>query len=439
MSHYKNRFNRILFLITGIGSFVWFLLRVLPKPSRASYPCMRVAAPLASTFVLWIIGLCSASLFLKRVRTHFIASRYVIGIACAIAGGIFSALIITSNQPSNAAQSVSTAFVPNDPIGVAKGICPGRVVWSHDSSATTWQGSGFGHWWQNENTNQTKVDTMLSRTLVTLCNKPTPSGAWDTLFKHFNSTHGNEVHGYRAGEKIFIKTNFTSTNHLKDWCAVDTTTYSFVNKADFFNTSPQIVRALLRQLVYVVGVKQDDIAVGDPVCYYPNEYYDSCHTEFPNVKYIDYGGKFGRTKVSYSTIPMHWSSRPNGVKQDYIEKHLADATYIINCAVLKSHRGNGITLGAKNHYGSFIRLPVDSGYYDLHQSLPFMTPEMGSYRALVDIMGHDHIGRKTILYLVDGLYSQNHNLDTIPRKWKIAPFNNSWSASIFASQDPVAI
>jgi hypothetical protein len=40
---------------------------------------------------------------------------------------------------------------------------------------------------------------------------------------------------------------------------------------------------------------------------------------------------------------------------------------------------------------------------------------------------------------VDGIYSQNHNTDTMPRAWSAAPFNNDWSSSIFASQDPVAI
>src|SRR3974390_2446066 len=38
--------------ILGLFSLVWFLLRVIPKPSRAAYPCQRVAMPLASGFVV---------------------------------------------------------------------------------------------------------------------------------------------------------------------------------------------------------------------------------------------------------------------------------------------------------------------------------------------------------------------------------------------------
>ena len=138
---------------------------------------------------------------------------------------------------------------------------------------------------------------MLSRSLTALCGMPTGAASWDTLFRHFNISHGRGLFGYHTGEKIAIKTNLSSTNRLAGWCAADTTTYSLVNKTDFVNTSPQIVRSILRQLVNVVGVSQSDISVGDPVCYYPNEYYDSCHAEFPDVHYLDYAGKNGRTKA----------------------------------------------------------------------------------------------------------------------------------------------
>jgi hypothetical protein len=43
-----------------------------------------------------------------------------------------------------------------------------------------------------------------------------------------------------------------------------------------------------------------------------------------------------------------------------------------------------------------------------------------------------------LLYLVDGLWSSTNYGDP-PWKWETAPFNNSYPASIFVSQDPVAI
>ena len=290
-----------------------------------------------------------------------------------------------------------------------------------------------------QHTNQTVVDRMLSRSIRQLSGKTNDTAAWDAFFRYFNQAHGKGAVGYSTGEKIAIKINLTFCNFFPAFCCVDSMTYSLNRKLDYMNTAPQAVRALLRQLVYVVGVKQSDISVGDPTAYYPNEYFDSCHAEFPDVRYIDHAGKFDRTKVEFSTVPLYWSCRPSGVKQDFVPSHYADAAYLINLATMKLHMGGGITLCAKNHYGSLIRLPTDSGYYNLHQSLAYMAPAMGSYRAVVDLMGHAHLGGKTVLYLVDGLYEGNHNNDTVPHTWPIAPFNGGWTSSLFASQDPVAL
>ena len=60
------------------------------------------------------------------------------------------------------------------------------------------------------------------------------------------------------------------------------------------------------------------------------------------------------------------------------------------------------------------------------------------YRIFVDFIGHKDLGGKTILYLFDGLWSSTNYGDP-PWKWRMAPFNTSYPASIFASQDPVAI
>ncbi len=54
-------------------------------------------------------------------------------------------------------------------------------------------------------------------------------------------------------------------------------------------------------------------------------------------------------------------------------------------------------------------------------------------------MGHPHIGGKTVLYLVDGLYAGRHPKSLAPIKLKMSPFNDDWSSSLFVSQDPVAI
>ena len=436
----RRKMFHLFYPLVGIGALLWFLIRVIPKPSRAAYPCMRVAAPLASSFFLWLIGVFSSWLFLRHAALFFRQSRYVIAAACIVSGGIVGSIFLSSPQSRPFAMAaLSEPRIPNNPVGTARGANPGRVVWVHDSNATSWGGVGHGHLWESGNTNQTVVDRMMSQSLRSLAGQDSDATAWDTLFRYFNSNHGRGNKGYSAGEKIAIKTNFVFCIYTPAFTSVDTNTYSLFRLLDYMNTSPIIVRALLRQLVYVVGVNQSDISVGDPVTYYPNEYYDSCHAEFPDVHYIDHLGKFGRTRAQLSTIPLYFSCRPPVEKQDYIPSHYAEATYLINCANMKSHAANGITAGAKNHFGSFNRIPDDSGYYNLHESLPAFTPQTGKYRVLVDLMGNEHLGGKTVLYLVDGLYAGNHNLDTVPHKWPATPFNGDWTSSLFASQDPVAI
>jgi hypothetical protein len=62
---------------------------------------------------------------------------------------------------------------------------------------------------------------------------------------------------------------------------------------------------------------------------------------------------------------------------------------------------------------------------------------MGYYRANVDLMGHPKLGGKTMLVLVDGLYS-GRSWDSHPIRWDMAPFDGNWPSSIFLSQDQVA-
>ena len=46
---FSSKKMRILLLWgLGLSSTLWFLIRVIPKPSRAYYPCMQAAAPMMS-------------------------------------------------------------------------------------------------------------------------------------------------------------------------------------------------------------------------------------------------------------------------------------------------------------------------------------------------------------------------------------------------------
>jgi hypothetical protein len=159
------------------------------------------------------------------------------------------------------------------------------------------------------------------------------------------------------------------------------------------------------------------------------------------VQYVDHAGKFGRIQVKASEVPFYWSCRPQGNTPDFVPQCFTDAEYMINLATMKAHGATGVTLCAKNHFGSLIRWPVQKGYYSMHtSSFKIQQPEQTKlYREQVDLLGHVHLGGKTVLYLIDGILSGVHPGDQAPRKWKTAPFDDRWSASLLASQDPVAI
>jgi hypothetical protein len=110
---------------------------------------------------------------------------------------------------------------------------------------------------------------------------------------------------------------------------------------------------------------------------------------------------------------------------------------VINFAQLKAHTATGVTLCGKNHFGSLVRWPVQQGYYDMHRNS--FLKQTGAYREQVDLLGHAHLGGKTVLNLIDGIYSGQHPKDPAPRKWTSFPFNGHWTCSLLASQDPVAI
>jgi Domain of unknown function (DUF362) len=320
------------------------------------------------------------------------------------------------------------------PVGIAKGIHPGRVAWVHDPEVTDWKGPGDGHWWEGNRMKQERVDAMMARAVCELTGEAGAVAAWSRLFRHLNQARGKGDVGYRAGERVVIKPNWVGMIYREGHVDLDTCT--FIRRHDYMNTAPQVIITLLHQLVSV-GVRPANITVCDTLACLVNEYHDLLHQAFPEVRYEDYAGKFGRIKVRPSTEPLHWSSRPQGKAQDYLPACFAEADYLINSANLKAHTAGGVTLCAKNHFGSLIRWPVQEGYYDIHPNC--FSRDTGIYRPVVDLMGHSNLGGKTVLYLVDGLFSGVHPRDPAPQRMQQPPFNGQWSSSLLASQDPVAI
>jgi len=129
-----------LFPFTGLAALIWFLIRVIPKPSRAAYPCQRLAFPLASGFIVWIVGLAASTIAFHKAKRHLVRARYVLAAICIVisVASIYVALSYTSQDETLAAPPPRVPQAANAPIGDGKGVHPGRVAWIWDPTATNW-------------------------------------------------------------------------------------------------------------------------------------------------------------------------------------------------------------------------------------------------------------------------------------------------------------
>lgn len=406
---WKNAFLKWLFPITGLVSLVWFLVRVIPKPSRAAYPCQRAMFPIACSFITYLAGILGTAAVLRKAGRHLQRARYILAGVCIIIGLICAWLTINADPSKSKAADVSIKAA-NSPIGTAKGLAPGRVVWVRDPNAMHWDGT-TNYWWGDSFIDQAAVDGLVSKSIRWLTGTSTDVRAWDALFRYYNQTHGRGSAGYAAGEKIAIKINL---NNCDPGEPPD-------NQAD---AVPHTVLAFLRQLVANANVDPSNITVYDAVREIADKIFIKCNMEFPAVVFVDRNGGNGRTKCVWVSNTINYAVSNSCGRA--IPQCLKDATYLINIALLKGHGIAGLTLTSKNHYGTV------NG-----QDHSYIASTSG-YNPLVDIAGHKSVGGKTMLFAIDGLYMCKSQGDT-PKRASMSPFNGNWPSSLFVSQDPVAI
>lgn len=455
----KTRFSaRAFFFLTGIASTVWFLVRVIPKPSRAAYPCMRAAAPVMSGFILYLIGAGTAGMGLKKARQHIVSGRFfpaVLFAFMALSGLVLLMASDTTPVSGNVAAIQAPPDGPNNPMGEAKGIVPGRVVWVWNPRATDENCTNKLNdpvrkedgYFLPKNNNQQVIDSMMRQSLILLTGKESVYQSWDTIFRYFNIQHGKGDNPYVSGEYIFIKINQGGAGWLTNLSTLERVKTGW--QADYYGMSesiPQTILSLLKTLIDDYGVEQQYILIGDPIAHIYQETYTYLHSVYPDINYMDKADyqSLGRIELHKSDhAALIYSDKgvrmPNAVR-DTLYSEFDEADYLIDMACLKAHARAGITLLAKNHFGSHVRNGADH----LHPSL--LAPENDvvtnggykKYRALTDIMGSSKLGRKTLLYVIDGLWGGTEATEK-PIKWKMPPFNNDWPNSLFVSLDQVAL
>ena len=318
-------------------------------------------------------------------------------------------------------QAPKLFVAPNEPIGIGRGIHPGRVAWIHNPGVAKWDGK-TGLWVEDRWNDQAKADAMIPEAVMQLAGEPTPQKAWKALFTHFNKEHGRGKRGYKKGETIAIKLNMNNAITHHDTIEL--------------NSSPFITLALVRSLVNEGGVRPQDIILCEPSRAITDSIFEKVHRAFPAVRMIDNIGGDGREKCEYYPEQITYST-DNGKMARGLAKCVVDADYLINTALLKTHSGPGVTLTSKNWYGAtdINLLWRQNAHNNVSQDKRHGKP---GYKTFVDWMSHKNMGQKALLFLIDGTYGSRDVNGAPNPKWMKEPFNGDWACSIIVSQDEVA-
>lgn len=468
MRHLNRSWGKISVYLLGFAALVWFLIRVIPKPSRAAYPCQRAAFPIASAFVIWLTATLGSLWVVNRLKETFREYRIVaplLGVLSVVLLVGWFTVIPGSLENVWAATAADTTFTPskgynwqpsapNQPVGIARGIYPGRVVMARNPEATLWKGNWKqrdDQWWLDKNTDIEKVGEMLSVTLQKVTGAKKDRDAWMKIFQYYNqNSRGLSHRGYQPNEIVAVKINLNNSSG---------------NKTDnLIDASPQMVLAMVRQLVKEANVPQEKILVYDGRRTIAPAILTTVWKEFKDVRFVqervagddqpinpEYGDHHG-LEMSDWTEGLSYSAG-NFREAKLIPRQVMEATYLVNLALLKAHSypynymegmgegETGVTLSAKNHFGS-IKAP-----WELHGQInPTRDATKNAYSPLVDMAASPNLGGKTILFVLDGLYC-GRKWHSFPVHFPNPPFNNrttpyensEWPACVLASLDEVAI
>lgn len=327
-----------------------------------------------------------------------------------------------------AAGKEESPFPKHGPIGEGKGIHPGRVVWTRDPEAVVWDGAGY--WWRPGNFDPPRVLAMINNGVMKLSGKGSPAAGWNALFAWNNDRRGIKG-GYREGQSIAVKVNMNGAGEYND----DPRGYV---ESSYGN--PVVLQALLLSLSKA-GASPKDITVYDTNRIFPDYMREMCSTgELAGVKFLyrDEGGP--SEAAADKNAKIKWSGPVKGA-DTFLPLCVTGADYIINLANLKGHSW-GMTLAAKNYFGSIVnydsrRAPQAAGLHD-----NIIGAQMGDYSVLTDLLANRELGGKTALYMLDALITAPSETGAITRDkalWEIPPFDGGFAASLFMSQDPVAL
>jgi len=323
----KDAWPKWAFLFSGIAATIWFLVRVVPKPSRITYPCQKASASVMIGLFVYLGSLLGSVFAYRKAKALIKNSKILYGSIFFLISGISLFVFITNH--------VHPAVAANAPIGTAKGIYPGRVTWVYNPNAAMWRGNG-NYWAANVNP-QAEYNKAFTAGIENLSGGTNDSTSWDKIFKYFNDNHGRTGTGYQKGDSIAIKINQNNAAVTAN------------DDGNVSNANPQSAVAVIASLVNA-GVPQGEITIGDPSRIVTENIFTAIHTLFPNVRVVDYQGG-GNGRVTTTNTSGVFMTNPDGGVKNMESACFYNARYIINQPLMKGHSGQGITFGSKNFYG----------------------------------------------------------------------------------------
>jgi hypothetical protein len=231
--------------------------------------------------------------------------------------------------------------------------------------------------------------------------------------------------GYRRPEKIAIKLNMNQDRGRDP-------------RPDAGLPSPHVVYSLVQQLVQQAHVPGSAIILYDASRSISDPLYKKIRSNpdpnFQSVTFVVAPKHAGNGRVAAVQDTAHPLKTKAGTA--YLPTCLTESRYLINLALMRAHTLCGITLCAKNHFGStYFSEQNNWTPQPLHDTSSRNSP-MGSYNCLVDLNGHKHTAGKTLLYMIDGLYAAKNQTSPV---LQFASCGDDWFSSILVSQDMVAI
>jgi len=413
LAHLRQKHNHTL---TFLACLIWLVLRSGRKPTRLAYPCQQMAAITVSTYlgVIFIFFRRQiVSLVKEKILPRLTAGNTVILLLSAVI--LLTAIphyqAIRSFKKYDSAKSSSAMGTPAYRQDKKSALIyqsipaamllenPHRVVSVHDSSATSWAGSGNPHNYINE----IEVAKMVKEGVLKLTKETDYVNAWKKLIP------------YKQGEIVAIKLN------LNNWGDLSAT----------MNPYTELVNAVIGGLI-AMGVPANNIWLIDPSRGMSSAW--TAKIKPQGIKFNPYANQYVDANSPYASIVNFTREGATAVRPG---SAFIEADHIINMPQLKGHGGASITLSLKNHYGS-----AEIGTQGREHWHDYIYQHNSGYgnngiNPLIAINLNPVFVEKTRLIIGDGLYGHptlNYAAPVLFRS-----FGNNPPEILFFGVDPVAV